>query len=76
MKLEIPRVDSPLPTKAEKPAKATAPDSDAPKKRDTRRRRGPYEDKSPTPMGLGDHLPLFIAQSFAERMQTASTTVA
>ncbi|MGB1235024.1 MAG: DEAD/DEAH box helicase [Planktomarina sp.] len=40
--------------------------------RGNRDARGHYVDNTPSPMGLGDHLPDFIARSFEERFEKAS----
>ena len=76
---EIPRLDNPVKEepkpekpKAEKPAKAAeGKRSEGKKEREPRepkgRGRGRKDDHGPAVVGMGDHLPSFIALSFDER---------
>ena len=82
VKTEIPRIDNPLKSEApateEAPVKAEAETEDAPKKSRSRggRGRNKSEDggrrrrddgRDEKVVGMGEHLPSFIAQSFDER---------
>ncbi|MEM6308342.1 MAG: DEAD/DEAH box helicase, partial [Pseudomonadota bacterium] len=67
VKMVIPRTDNPLPKPDEKPARV--PSEAKPKTTARRGRgRGRGDDLGPSPVGLGDHLPDFIARSFEERL--------
>jgi len=108
VKSAIPRLNSPMPSKAAPAEGATEdagrePKSDRPKRsrstsrsrkahteskpveaaeaaapassssRNGRSRRGSRRDDGPTPIGMGDHLPGFIALSFEERLAGTSS---
>ncbi|QBF31361.1 DEAD/DEAH box helicase [Thalassococcus sp. S3] len=74
---EIPRLENPVQARPEKkddkrkrdPARAAANDADAPdtSERKSRRGRSRGEDGRTKVVGMGDHLPSFIALSFEER---------
>lgn len=59
---------------ANKSSDQPPPTSDSPKERPQKEQRGRggrgryREDRTPSPLGMGDHTPTFIAQSFEERI--------